>query len=133
MRSAPRPLADADLLARARDADPRALEAIMRQHNRAMYRTARAILRDDAEAEDAVQEAYLRAFAALGEFRGEAKLSTWLVRIAANEALMRRRSAARKAAVVPLRAEGEHDFEEQAMSQDPGPELDAQRAEMRRL
>jgi len=105
----------------------------MRLHNRPMYRTARAILRDDAEAEDAVQEAYLRAFAALGEFRGESKLSTWLVRIAANEALMRRRSAARRAAVVPLRAEGEHAPEEQAMSQDPGPEQNAQRAEMRRL
>jgi len=126
-------LTDAELVVRARARDPRALEAIMRANNRAMYRTARAILRDDAEAEDAVQEAYLRAFAALGEFRGESKLSTWLVRIAANEALMRRRTAARKAAVVPLRAEDERDFEEQAMSEDPGPEQDAQRAEMRRL
>jgi len=126
-------LADPALVERARSGDPGALEAIMRRHNRALFRTARAILRDDAEAEDAVQESYLRAFAALGEFRGESKLSTWLVRIAANEALMRRRSSVRRAAVVPLRADGEQAHEEEAMSEDPGPEQDAQRAEMRRL
>lgn len=124
---------DEALVERARGGDPQALERIMRLNNRPMFRTARAILRDDAEAEDAVQEAYLRAFAALGEFRGESRLTTWLVRIAANEALMRRRSAARRAAVVPIRADGEHDHEETAMSEDPGPEQDAQRAEMRRL
>lgn len=69
----------------------RALGFLMRRHNRTMYRTARAILGDDAEAEDAVQEACLRAYQRLGTFRGESKLSTWLVRITANEALMRRR------------------------------------------
>jgi RNA polymerase sigma-70 factor (ECF subfamily) len=74
----------------------------MRRHNRTLYRTARAILRDDAEAEDAVQEAYLRAYRALDSFRGESKFSTWLVRIAANEALMRRRRNVRAAEVVPL-------------------------------
>ena len=81
-----------------------ALEALMRRHNRLLYRTARAILRDDAEAEDAVQEAYLRAYRALDTFRGESKFSTWLVRIAANEALMRRRARPRTAHVVPLEA-----------------------------
>jgi RNA polymerase sigma-70 factor (ECF subfamily) len=65
------------------------MEKLMRLHNRMLYRTARAILRDDADAEDAVQEAYLRAYRALATFRGESKLSTWLVRITANEALMR--------------------------------------------
>jgi RNA polymerase sigma-70 factor (ECF subfamily) len=126
-------LTDAELVEHARSGNTRALEAIMRRNNRALFRTARAILRDDAEAEDAVQEAYLRAFAALGEFRGESKLSTWLVRIAANEALMRRRSSARRAAVLPMRSEGERPLEEEAMSLDPGPELDAQCTEMRRL
>jgi RNA polymerase sigma-70 factor (ECF subfamily) len=126
-------LTDAELVEHARCGDPRALEAIMRRNNRALFRTARAILRDDAEAEDAVQEAYLRAFAALGEFRGESRLSTWLVRIAANEALMRRRSSTRRAEVLPIRSESERPLEEEAMSRDPGPEQDAQRAEMRRL
>lgn len=78
------------------------LEALMRRYNRTLFRTARAILRDDAEAEEAVQDAYLKAFRAMGEFRGDAKVSTWLVRIVANEALMRRRKHARGAEVVEL-------------------------------
>ena len=95
-------LADPELVERIRAGDMRAMEALMRRHNRVLYRTARAILRDDAEAEDAVQEAYLHAYRSLATFRGESKLSTWLVRIAANEALMRRRRNIRMAEVVPL-------------------------------
>ena len=105
----------------------RALEALMRLHNRMLYRTARAILRDDAEAEDAVQEAYLQAYGALATFRGESKLSTWLVRITANEALMRRRRNVR-AAMVPTEVEPDD-----LASDEAGPEIDAQRGEMRRL
>jgi RNA polymerase sigma-70 factor (ECF subfamily) len=100
---APERPSDAELVRRTRAGDTRAFEAIMRRHNRVLYRTARAILRDDAEAEDAVQEAYLRAYRGLEAFRGEAKLSTWLVRIAANEALMRRRRRP-AAEVVPMDA-----------------------------
>ena len=100
----------------------------MRRHNRVLYRTARAILRDDAEAEDAVQEAYLRAYRALGTFRGESRLSTWLVRIVANEALMRRRRTARSAEVVPLEP-----GEETQMPESAGPEVEALRAQMRQL
>jgi RNA polymerase sigma-70 factor (ECF subfamily) len=81
---------------------PKDLEALMRRHNRTLFRTARAILRNDAEAEEAVQDAYLKAFRAMGEFRGDSKISTWLVRIVANEALMRRRKLARGAEVVDL-------------------------------
>lgn len=101
------PATDEMLVERVRAGDLGALEALMRRHNRLLYRTARAILRDDAEAEDAVQEAYLRAYRALHAFRGESKFSTWLVRIAANEALMRRRRNARAAAVVPIDAAAE--------------------------
>lgn len=87
--------ADAALAARAADGDDVAFERIMRRHNRLMFRTARSILKSDAEAEDALQEAYLRAWRALGSFRSEARLSTWLVRIVINEALgrLRRRGA----------------------------------------
>lgn len=84
-------LADTELVARAAAGDPPAFELIMRRHNRMMFRAARAVLRDDGEAEDAVQEAYVRAYRALAGFRGEARLSTWLTRIAVNEALGRRR------------------------------------------
>lgn len=83
--------ADTALAARAATGDATAFELIMRRHNRMMFRAARAILRDDGEAEDAVQEAYVRAYRALAGFRGEARLSTWLTRIAVNEALGRRR------------------------------------------
>src|SRR5687768_9522729 len=114
---------DTELIGRILSGDMRALETLMRLHNRMLFRTARAILRDDAEAEDAVQDAYLQAHRKLGTFRGESKLSTWLVRIAANEALMRRRRNPR------LAEPPEHE----AVSDAPGPQDDAERAEMRRL
>ena len=68
-----------------------AFAALMGRYNRKLYRAARSITGDDAEAEDVVQEAWTRAYAHLREFRGEARLSTWLVRIAVNEALARMR------------------------------------------
>jgi RNA polymerase sigma-70 factor (ECF subfamily) len=98
----------------------------MRSHHRTLYRTARAILRDDAEAEDAVQEACLQAFRALGTFRGESKLSTWLVRITANEALMRRRRNAQAAARMDVEPDD-------LGSGEPGPERTAEGGEMRKL
>ena len=82
---------ETELIARTLAGDLRALETLLRRHRRTLYRTARAILRDDAEAQDAVQDACLQAYRSLAGFRGESKFSTWLVRIVANEALMRRR------------------------------------------
>ena len=84
-----------ELLARMRDGDTAAFAALMRQNNRRLYRLARGILKDEAEAKEAVQESYLRAFVHLGLFKGEASLATWLARIVANEALgrLRRRRA----------------------------------------
>ena len=116
---------DLDLVGRIRAGDMQAMEAMMRKHNRLLFRTARAILLDDAEAEDAVQEAYLQAYRALDRFRGESKLSTWLVRIAANEALMRRRRRASRGEVIPI-SEG-------AIDMKPGPENEAMRGEVGRL
>jgi RNA polymerase sigma-70 factor, ECF subfamily len=82
---------DAQLLAAARRGDHRAFRSIMERNNRRLYRVARALLKDDADAEEVVQESYLRAFAALPSFRGEASLATWLTRIVLNEALGRKR------------------------------------------
>jgi len=82
--------------------DPVAFEALMRQYNARLFRVARAILRDDAEAEDAVQDAYLNAFRHMREFQGEALLATWLTRIVINEALMRLRRRKRENVVVPF-------------------------------
>ena len=118
-----------------RAADSAEFEALMRRHNRMLFRTARAILHDDAEAEDALQDAYVLAYQAMGKFRGEAKVSTWLARIVANEALQRLRKSKRRNAIVPLRSsdnvEEINEIPEGNMSK--GPEQSAGRAEMRRL
>lgn len=90
----PGPSADLALAQAIAAGDPAAFENLMRRHNRLLYRTARSILRDDAEAEDAVQNAYLRAYRQIDQYRGEARLATWLTRIVINEALgfLRKRS-----------------------------------------
>ena len=84
-------LGDGELMQLAHQGDSGAFRVIMRRHNRRLYRVARAVTRDDSEAEDVVQEAYFRAFANLGNFRGDSSLATWLTRIALNEALGRLR------------------------------------------
>ncbi|MEO8847854.1 MAG: sigma-70 family RNA polymerase sigma factor, partial [Casimicrobiaceae bacterium] len=68
-----------------------AFEALMRKHNRLLYRTARSIVRNDADAEDCVQEAFLHAWRQRAQFRGDALPSTWLTRIVINEALQKLR------------------------------------------
>ncbi|HEX4325598.1 MAG TPA: RNA polymerase sigma factor [Burkholderiales bacterium] len=82
---------DDELAALAAAGNSRAFELIMRRHNRLLFRSARSILKSDAETEDALQEAYLKAWRALPAFRSEARLSTWLTRIVINEALGRTR------------------------------------------
>jgi RNA polymerase sigma-70 factor (ECF subfamily) len=82
---------EADLVAAARRRDKAAIRTIVRTHNQRLFRVARSILKDDWEAEEAVQEAYIRAFAGLADFEGRASLGTWLTRIVINEALARLR------------------------------------------
>src|SRR6185312_3189890 len=82
---------EAELVRRARARDEAAIRAIMQTNNRRLYRIARGILRNDSEAEDVVQETYVRAFTHLDSFRGDSSLTTWLSRIAMNEALGRLR------------------------------------------
>src|SRR4030081_1932237 len=84
---------EAELVARARERDEAAIRSIMQANNRKLYRLARGILRNDSEAEDVVQETYVRAFTHLEDFRGDSSLATWLARIAMNEALGRLRRA----------------------------------------
>ena len=82
---------DSELVRRACARDEGAIRAIMQANNRRLYRIARGILRNDSEAEDVVQETYVRAFTHLESFRGNSRLATWLARIAMNEALGRLR------------------------------------------
>ena len=140
VRSAQRPAVsaattDAELVVRAATGDEIAFEAIMRRYNRLLFRTARSILKSDVEAEDALQEAYLRAWRALAAYRSESKLSTWLVRIVINEALGRLRRS--NAQVIPLESAMEStDLDTQeSMQDDPGqrPDGAAMRAQVRRL
>ena len=130
------PSDDADLLARTAAHELGAFESLMRRHNSRLFRVARAILKDDAAAEDAVQEGYLEAFRHAGEFRGDAQVSTWLTRIVINQSLMRLRRLKRDRIVVPFEGEGgdgsgatEEPRDERAES----PATSTLRAEVRRL
>src|SRR3569832_235629 len=129
-------LSDTDLVQLVAAGHQRAFEQLMRRHNQALYRTARSILRDDAEAEDVVQEAYLLAYRNIGKFRGDAKLSTWLTRIVVNEAIARSRKSSRRAEIIRLDGESvNHELTEESMNEamPEQPDQSAVRAELRRL
>lgn len=127
------PTDDAAIVEALRQRDQRAAELVMRRHNRALWRITRSILRDDHDAEDAVQETYLRAFARIQHFRADSSLGTWLGRIAINEALrrvQRRRAAAE--AFGPVTGEAEWDRVSGEI-QSQSPEHAAARQEIRKL
>jgi len=134
---APAATDDASLVARIVAGDRSAFEQFLRLHNPALFRTARAIVRDDADAEDVLQEAYLAAYRHLAEFRGDSRLSTWLTRIVINQALGRLRSRRRDNVVELMddHAVGAATPLEQAMEEQAGasPEAAASRAELRGL
>jgi RNA polymerase sigma-70 factor (ECF subfamily) len=95
--------------------DPASFEALMRKYNSRLFRIARSILKEDASAEDALQEAYVLAYRKMGDFRGDAEMGTWLTRIVINQALMQLRRQKRDRTVVP--------FGDRSSRQD-GPDLD---------
>ena len=130
-------LSDSEFAQRIAAGDQLAFEVLMRKYNRMLYRTSRAILRDDAEAEDALQIAYLHIYRSIDGFRGESKLSTWLTRIVVNEALMRARKRSRESAVIPLESvtdeEGNILGSEGSAASVERPDTAAMRGEMRAL
>jgi RNA polymerase sigma-70 factor (ECF subfamily) len=109
-------LSDAEVVRRVRRGERALFEVLLRRHDRRVYRTVRAILRDEDEVEDAMQQAWLQAYLHLAAFEGNAAFSTWLVRIAANEALQRLR---RRGALAQVPISGS---EEEAMSPGEDPE-----------
>ena len=125
---------DAGLVRDAQRGNGVAFGAIMRRYNRRLYRTARAILKDDTRAEDALQDAYIGAFRHLHDFRGDASLGTWLTRIVVNQSLQALRSTRRERVVIPF---GESDTEHEAMNVADAPAATPEnmllRSEMRRL
>jgi len=128
-------LSDSELADAIASGDQGAFRTLMRRYNRLLYRTARSILKNDSDAEDALQNAYLLVFRAIGKFRGEAGLSTWLVRVVINEALGYLRKRSRAAHVVNLEgseldaaveAEADLDFSKSDRPEDALMRADAQ-------
>ena len=105
---------DATLARRVLGGESAAFELLMRRYNRRLYRVARSMLRNDAEAEDALQDAYIAAYQSLGNFRGEASLATWLSRVVVNQCLGRMRRQARRDNIVPMVSLGGPDEQEHA-------------------
>ncbi|MCG5078280.1 RNA polymerase sigma factor [Paraburkholderia sp. RG36] len=129
---------DAEIVRRIVAGDVAAFELLMRRHNRRLYRLARATLRNDAEAQDALQDAYLNAFRALEHFRGDASLATWLSRLVLNECFARIRREARRQNIMPrlLDSPDEQMFFDMMPSNthdDNAPDQAASRAEIRAL
>jgi len=130
-------ISDVDIVRRIAAHDHSAFALLMRRYNQSLYRTARSILKDDAEAEDVLQDAYLLVYRGIDNFRGEAKLSTWLTRIVVNEAIARSRKSSRRAEVIRLDGDmGQNSSAtEVSMKQDASesPERAAMRAQTRQL
>jgi RNA polymerase sigma-70 factor (ECF subfamily) len=134
-------LDDFELAGRIARDDHAAFETLMRRHNGKLFRVAHAILKDDAEAEDALQDAYLAAYRHMGDFRGGAQVAPWLTRIVVNQALMRLRRRKRDRVVVPFAEryptepgsepdQAETDVADETIESPPGAAL---RGELRRL
>ena len=127
---------EAELVGHARAGDREAFRAIMQRANQRLFRIARGFVRDDSEAEDIVQETYVRAFANLDAFRGEASIFTWLTRIAINEAngrLRKRRNNVGLEAVESAQSRGAHVIMFPQTDAGMTPELDVARTQVRHV
>jgi RNA polymerase sigma-70 factor (ECF subfamily) len=128
-------LTDSDLVVEAKTGNETAIRILVQRHNQRLFRSARAVVRDDAEAEDVVQATYVRAFTHLDAFRGDAKLSTWLTRIALNEALGRVRGRLPSVGLeeIDMTAGSGHRGVLQFPTPEADPETELSRGETRRL
>ena len=122
------PLSDEEVVMRVRAGDTALYEVLMRRYNQRLFRSARAILRNEEEAEDVLQETYVRAYASLAQFAGRAQFSTWLMRIAIHEALSRLRRRKSRPVVSAQREPGQQRME-RLRSPNPDPEQQALRHE----
>lgn len=127
-RIAPEALTDEEVVRRVRRGETALFEVLMRRYNQRLFRLARAIVRDEAEAEDVLQQAYVNAYAHLHQFAGEARFSTWLTRIATYEAFARLRRRGRRKET-PM-GEGEEAMDDLPAPQ-PTPERQAFAGELR--
>ena len=136
-RVLPTGLSDSALVERIATGDQLAFEAVMRKYNGKLYRIARAILKNDSDAEDVLQDAYLDAYRHIREFRGGSELATWLTRIVINQALMRVRKERRRSSIIPFRSALMHETDSPEAQvpdqQSESPSASVIRAETRRM
>jgi RNA polymerase sigma-70 factor (ECF subfamily) len=121
------------LLRHAQGGDREAFRAIMQRHNQRLFRVARAVVRNDDEAEDVLQDSYLKAFSAIGLFRGESGLTTWLTAITLNEARGRLRRRRPTESLEDMEETGIRVIPFPGMTEIPDPETEAARSGVRRL
>ena len=126
--AAPHSMIDEEVVLRVLDGDTALFEILMRRHNQRLYRVARAVLQNDADAEDAVQQAYLNAYRHLNQFEGRCRFATWLTRIAVYQALAQRRRA-----LGTLFQSNDQQLVEGAVSGSPDPERQAYVGELSAL
>jgi RNA polymerase sigma-70 factor, ECF subfamily len=122
---------DLQVIEQVRAGNTALYEIIMRRYNQRLYRIARAILRDDGEAEDVIQDAYVRAYQHLDQFAGHAAFSTWLTRIAVHEALRRLRLRNRSPQMEDIGRDEEGPM--RLVETSPDPEQRASMMELRRV
>jgi RNA polymerase sigma-70 factor (ECF subfamily) len=122
-------LTDEDVVGRVRAGETALFEIVMRRYNQRLYRTARAVLSDETEIEDVLQQAYVNAYTHLDQFAARARLSTWLTTIVLREALARRR----RRAAQPAAAQEPGDSMETLVAAQPDPERQAYAGELRRV
>lgn len=129
-------LPDAEIVKRVRAGDRGLFEILMRRHNQRIYRAARAVVKDEQEVEDVMQQAYINAFTHLHQFEERSQFSTWLTRIALNEAFGRRRRMRRSESITtmpPSAGEGPGGFMDTITSPQPDPERQAYAQQLRRV
>src|SRR5919201_1179938 len=122
-------MTDAEIVDRVRAGETSLFETLMRRHNQRVYRVARAVVNDEADAEDVMQQAYIKAFLHHDQFEERSQFSTWLTRIAIREALARRR----KWTPAIVEPDGDGDPMDRLTAEHPDPERQAYGRELGRL
>ena len=127
-------LSDMEIVRRVRAGDSALFEILMRRHNQKVYRAVRAVLREERDAEDVMQQAYLNAFTHLHQFEERSQFSTWLIRISLNEAFGRRRKMRQSESMAQLPSESDHgELMDALISPQADPERQAYAQELRRV
>jgi RNA polymerase sigma-70 factor (ECF subfamily) len=129
-------LPDTEIVRKIREGETALFEVLMRRHNQRVYRAVRAVINEEADVEDVMQQAYINAFTHLDQFEERAQFSTWLTRIALNEAFAKRRKIKGPGSVVRIRLELDDDrrgYMDTLISPEADPERQAYAEELRRV